>query len=107
MEWLGPSTPEAIREAAREGLGVLVDPVSFVSEHIETLIELDRDYSEVARKAGVRCYLRAPTVDTRPHFVAGLSEAILRRLEQPGAGPDGIACPASFRRCARDRREAA
>ena len=107
LEWLGPSTPDAIRRAARDGMGVLVDPVSFVSEHVETLIELDRDYAVVAREAGAPCYLRAPTMGVRPTFIEGLAAAILERLERPGVGPDGIACPADFGRCVRDGKEAA
>jgi ferrochelatase len=43
LRWLGPSTPEAIATAAADGVGILIDPVSFVSEHIETLVELDHD----------------------------------------------------------------
>ncbi|HEY2481429.1 MAG TPA: ferrochelatase, partial [Caulobacteraceae bacterium] len=75
LKWLGPSTPEAIAAAAAEGLGVLIDPVSFVSEHIETLVELDRDYAALARKAGAPCYLRAPTVGVTPAFIEGLAAA--------------------------------
>ena len=107
LEWLGPSTPESIREAAADGIGVLIDPVSFVSEHVETLIELDRDYAGIAVKAGAPCYLRAPTVGVRAPFIEGLAAAILERLERAGIGPDGVACPAGFARCVRDRREAA
>ncbi|HWD67199.1 MAG TPA: ferrochelatase [Caulobacteraceae bacterium] len=107
LEWLGPSTPEAIRQAARDGIGVLIDPVSFVSEHVETLIELDRDYAVLAREAGASCYLRAPTMGVRPKFIEGLATAILERLERPGTGPEGIACPAGYGRCVRDGKEAA
>ncbi|HEY1415546.1 MAG TPA: ferrochelatase [Caulobacteraceae bacterium] len=107
LQWLGPSTPEAIRQAARDGMGVLVDPVSFVSEHVETLIELDRDYAALAREAGAPCYLRAPTVGVRPRFIEGLATAILERLERAGVGPDGIACPAGYARCAREGKDAA
>jgi ferrochelatase len=107
LKWLGPSTPEAIREAAADGLGVLIDPVSFVSEHVETLIELDRDYAILAREAGITCYLRAPAVGVRELFIEGLADAIVQRLGRPGTGPDGAACPIGFARCPRDRREVA
>ncbi len=106
LEWLGPSTPHAIREAAGDGIGVLIDPVSFVSEHVETLIELDRDYALVAREAGAACYLRTPAVGVRAAFIEGLAAAILERLQRTGTGPDGIACPAAFSRCVRDGRAA-
>ena len=52
LEWIGPSTSEAIEQAARDGVGVLIDPVAFVSEHVETLVELDHDYAELAREPG-------------------------------------------------------
>lgn len=106
LKWLGPSTAEAIAEAARDGLGVLVDPVSFVSEHVETLVELDRDYAELARRAGMSAYLRAPTVGTHAAFIDGLAGAIERSLERRTA-PDGATCPACFSRCGSDRLGAA
>jgi ferrochelatase len=84
LKWLGPSTPEAIAEACREGLGVLIDPVAFVSEHVETLVELDRDYAELARGMGCGVYLRAAAVGTEPAFIAGLAE--LAAQELAGAG---------------------
>jgi len=107
LRWLGPSTPDSIREASRNGLGVLVDPVSFVSEHVETLVELDRDYARLAQDAGAPCFLRVPAVGVRAAFIRGLAEAILRRLDRPGVGPDGVACPAGYDRCIRDERGAA
>ncbi len=107
LQWLGPSTPQAIAAAAAEGLGVLVDPVSFVSEHVETLIELDRDYAALARRAGAPCYLRAPTVGVGADFIDGLAAAVARALKRPGAAPDGAPCPAGLGRCGREPRRAA
>jgi len=107
LKWLGPSTPEAIAAAAAEGLGVLVDPVSFVSEHVETLIELDRDYAALARRAGAACYLRAQTVGVATAFIDGLAGAVERALQKSGAEPDGALCPASLGRCGREPRRAA
>ncbi|HEY1448990.1 MAG TPA: ferrochelatase [Caulobacteraceae bacterium] len=103
LKWLGPSTPEAIAAAAEDGVGVLIDPVSFVSEHIETLVELDRDYEALARRAGSPCYLRAPTVGVSAAFVEGLAEAVQGALERVGVAPGGEACPAGLGRCGRDR----
>ncbi len=107
LRWLGPSTPDAIAAAAAEGLGVLVDPVSFVSEHIETLVELDRDYAALARRTGVPCYLRAPTVGVAGAFIDGLAAAVERALQRPGVAPDGEPCPAGLGRCGREPRRAA
>lgn len=107
LKWLGPSTPDAIVAAGAEGLGVLVDPVSFVSEHIETLVELDRDYAALARRAGVPSYLRAPTVGVGASFIDGLAAAAERALQRRGAAPDGAPCPAGLGRCGREPRRAA
>ncbi|MHB8530580.1 MAG: ferrochelatase, partial [Caulobacteraceae bacterium] len=84
MNWLGPSTPEEITRAARDGLGVLVDPISFVSEHVETLVELDHDYRRVADEAGTRPYLRCPAIGVHPAFVVGLADAVDRCLARSG-----------------------
>jgi ferrochelatase len=101
LKWIGPSTPEAIEAAARDGVGILIDPVAFVSEHVETLVELDRDYAEMARSLGVATYLRAPTVGTTPAFIEGLADAVERALLRPGVEPDGAACPGAASRCGR------
>jgi ferrochelatase len=101
LRWLGPSTPQAIEKAARDGLGVLVDPVAFVSDHIETLVELDIDYAKLARELGARVYLRAPVAGVDPLFIDGLADAIVRALGKRGLCPDGQACGAQAVRCAR------
>lgn len=61
LKWIGPSTDEAIRQAAADGKGVLVSPIAFVSEHVETLVELDHEYAELARTLGC-----APICAPRP-----------------------------------------
>jgi ferrochelatase len=87
--------------AARDGVGVLVDPVAFVSEHIETLVELDRDYAALAARCGVPAYLRAPVVGIEPNFIEGLASAVGRSLKREGVCPDGKTCPAGASRCGR------
>ena len=99
LKWLGPSTPDAIVEAGRDGLGVLIDPIAFVSEHIETLVELDRDYAELAHAAAVPVYLRAPVVGVLAPFIDGLAGAVHKALARGGVGPDGQLCPARLTRC--------
>jgi ferrochelatase len=99
LRWLGPSTPEAIKEAIGEGLGVLIDPIAFVSDHVETLVELDHDYERLARECGVSVYLRAPVMGVTPVFIEGLAGAVDRALGRKGVGPDGASCPATFGRC--------
>jgi ferrochelatase len=108
MKWLGPSTPEAIAQAAKDGVGVVIQPVAFVSEHIETLVELDIEYAELAHGLGVAPYLRAPTVSLAPAFIEGLADATVQALARDGVAPHGPGCRADWRACPRtcDRKAA-
>ena len=99
MKWLGPSTPEAIAAAARDGLGVVVAPVAFVSEHIETLVELDIEYAELAHGLGVSPYLRAPTAGVSPAFICMLAEAVVSALPRAGTAPFGPGCRSAWKAC--------
>ncbi len=101
LQWLGPSTPEAIAKAAADGVGVVLDPIAFVSDHIETLVELDREYAEMAHQLGVPVYLRAAVVGIMPTFITGLAGVVLGALNREFIAPDGVACPRAFVRCAR------
>jgi ferrochelatase len=76
LAWLGPATDDEIRRAGREGVALVVAPISFVSEHSETLVELDRDYRRVAEESGVPAYYRVPTVGTDPRFISALAGLI-------------------------------
>src|SRR5690606_17051592 len=89
LKWLGPATPDAIEQAGRDGVGAVVVPIAFVSEHIETLVELDLEYGELAQKAGCVPYLRTPTVSVDPTFIASLAQTVARALETPGTAPQG------------------
>ena len=99
MKWLGPSTPEAIQSAADDGLGVVVTPIAFVSEHIETLVELDIEYAELAHEKGVSPYLRAPAVGIEPLFVDTLADAVEGALGRSGVAPHGQGCKADWKAC--------
>ena len=68
LKWLEPATDAEIRRAGREGKGVMVAPIAFVSEHSETLVELDIEYAKLARAAGVPDYRRAATVGADAAF---------------------------------------
>jgi ferrochelatase len=82
VKWIGPGTDEILRDLGREGVpGVLVVPVSFVSDHIETLYELDQLFARIARAAGIPDYRRSPTLNTRPEFVEALAGLVERHLE--------------------------
>ena len=99
MKWLGPSTPEAIDMAAQDGVGVVVTPIAFVSEHIETLVELDIEYGELAHEKGVSPYLRAPAVGIEPLFIDTLADATVEALGRTGVAPFGQGCKAGWKAC--------
>jgi ferrochelatase len=110
MKWLGPYTPAAIEEAAHEGLGVVVVPVAFVSEHVETLVELDHAYALLAEQVGSPLYLRVPALGIEPCFVGGLAKLVDQALGKPGgvdSGCGGRICPKGFSKCPIPAQEAA
>jgi protoporphyrin/coproporphyrin ferrochelatase len=72
LEWIGPETNAEIRRAGTERVPLVVAPIAFVSEHSETLVELDLDYRRIAENCGVPAYFRVPTVGVEPAFIAGL-----------------------------------
>lgn len=99
MKWLGPSTPETIAQAATDGVGVVVTPIAFVSEHIETLVELDIEYGELAHEKGASPYLRAQAVGIEPLFIDALADAAVSALDRNGVAPFGQGCKADWKAC--------
>lgn len=73
LKWIGPETAAEVRRAGADGRALVVAPIAFVSEHSETLVELDMDYAELAREAGAKAFIRVPTVGIAPDFIAGLA----------------------------------
>ena len=96
VKWIGPSTDQEIERAGRDGVAVLVIPIAFVSEHSETLVELDIEYRDLAEKSGVKGYFRVPAHNADPGFIAALAGLVRRGL---ASGP-GLC---SQNRCAADR----
>ncbi len=77
-EWLGPDTVDEVARLGREGVQALVVvPVSFVSDHVETLHELDVRLKGTAAQAGIATFLRAPALNDSPAFIAALKEIVL------------------------------
>jgi ferrochelatase len=82
IEWLGPPTLEVLRELGRKGQGqVLVVPIAFVTDHVETLQEIDQLFAEAARSAGIAHFRRTPGLNDRPVFLRALAE--LARSVEP------------------------
>jgi ferrochelatase len=105
LEWLGPATDAEIRRAGAEKRGLIVTPIAFVSEHSETLVELDMEYRHLAQTSGVPHYLRVATVGAAPSFIAAL--ALLAQQAQNATGnlpwPENgrTHCPPHFGLCPR------
>ncbi|MFO1113213.1 MAG: ferrochelatase [Rhodospirillales bacterium] len=101
LKWIGPSTLEALETAAADGIAAVVVPIAFVSEHSETLVELDREYRKHAGEMGVPLYLRVPTVGTAHEFISGLADVVEEVLPRDGVVclEGARRCPASFGRC--------
>jgi ferrochelatase len=102
LEWIGPSTEAEIARAAKDRVPLVVVPVAFVSEHSETLVELDIEYREKAHALGVPAYERTPTVRTEPEFIGGLAALTRGAMTQGGLTNSAGAriCPATCGRCA-------
>lgn len=98
MEWLQPYTEDEIKRAGADGVSLVVVPVAFVSEHSETLVELDIEYAELAAESGVPHYARASTVNADAAFIATLAD-IVRNAPDTGTGPAGPGCAAAYGDC--------
>ncbi len=102
VKWIDPSTDSEILRAGLERTALLVVPIAFVSEHSETLVELDIEYRALAVKSGVPGYYRVAAQGIDTGFVAALADLI--RFVR-GAGPglhaarDAVSCAAGYRLC--------
>jgi protoporphyrin/coproporphyrin ferrochelatase len=110
LRWLEPATDAEIRRAGAGGVGVIVAPIAFVSEHSETLVELDLEYRHLAEQSGVPRYVRVATVGTAPSFIAALAGLVRAAQDRrvAVAPADGRRlCPGGFASCACAAHEAA
>ena len=102
LEWIGPSTEAEIERAAHDLTGVLVSPIAFVSDHVETLVELDIEYAKLASELGVPYYLRAPALGAAPRFIDTLADLVERAMTAPAtiqSEAGGRICPGQFGLC--------
>lgn len=104
LEWVGPSLEYELMRAVDDGVGVMVVPIAFVSEHSETLVELDMEYSDMAKKIGISEYHRVAAVGTHPAFIKGLAGLVEGSLGRSGGLCAGTAdgaqqCPNNHRQC--------
>ncbi len=102
QKWIDPSTDSEVERAAKDRTALLVVPIAFVSEHTETLVELDIEYRDLAQKLGVPGYYRVPAQNVDAAFIAALA-GLVRRACAFGSGLNSAAggrfCDAAHAGC--------
>lgn len=82
LRWQGPKTEAVIRQlGATAQQRVLIIPIAFTSDHIETLSEIDREYAELAHQVGITQFRRAPALNDDPTFQRALADIVLEHLQ--------------------------
>jgi ferrochelatase len=101
LKWIGPSTEEALEKAHQDNKGVIIYPHAFVSEHVETLVEIEEEYREMAEHMGLHAFQRVETVMAGPLFIAALGDIVKRFRGRIGAFSDqgGSLCPTDCAQC--------
>ena len=102
LKWIGPSTEDIIIENSKLGKHIVLVPIAFVSEHSETLVELDIEYKEIADSNGCKNYTRVPALGINEDFIKAMSELIIKKNEyklSENLYPPKIQCPSNFKKC--------
>jgi len=102
LKWIGPSTDNVIIENSKLGKNLVIVPVAFVSEHSETLVELDIEYKKLALDNGCIKYIRVPALGVNDTFIESLSNLIINKDENQFNGkifPPKKKCPSNFIKC--------
>ena len=102
LRWIGPSTEDIIIENSKLGKHIVLVPIAFVSEHSETLVELDIEYKELADKNGCKNYTRVPALGINKNYIKAMSNLIINKVEYNFNGklsPPKLQCPNQFIKC--------
>ncbi len=102
LKWIGPSTEDIIIENSKLGKHIVLVPIAFVSEHSETLVELDIEYKELAIKHGCKNYSRVPALGTNEKYIEAMSNLIINKQDYNFNGeifPPKTQCPNQFKKC--------
>jgi ferrochelatase len=102
LKWIGPSTDDIIIENSKLGKHIVLVPIAFVSEHSETLVELDIEYKELADKNGCKNYTRVPAIGTNNNYIKAMSNLIIKKQDYSFNGrlyPPKTQCPNQFIKC--------
>jgi ferrochelatase len=98
LKWIEPSTDEVIIQYSKEKKGIVIVPVAFVSEHSETLVELDIEYKKLAEKNGCSFYKRVPALGIEENFIMGLAELVLQKETRKNF-VSSVMCPDKYVKC--------
>jgi ferrochelatase len=102
LKWIGPSTEDVIIENSKLKKHIVLVPIAFVSEHSETLVELDIEYKELANKNGCENYTRIAALGINEDFIKSLSDLIINKEDYNFDNklyPPKIRCPNNFKKC--------
>ena len=102
LKWIGPSTEDIIVENSKLGKHIVLVPIAFVSEHSETLVELDIEYKELADKNGCKNYLRVPALGINENYIKAMTNLIINKQDYNFNGelyPPRVQCPNQFKKC--------
>ena len=106
LEWIGPSIEQELARAAQDSVPVVVVPIAFVSEHSETLVELDIEFKKLADKLGVPGNCRVPALGVHEMFIGGLARIVSQARRKNAAlepAEDWVQCRQDFACCPRGR----
>jgi len=98
MKWIGPFTDDEIIKYSKEKKGIVIVPVAFVSEHSETLVELDIEYKKLAEKNGCIFYKRVPALGIEENFIKGLEKLVLQQQTRDNF-VSSVMCPNKYVKC--------
>lgn len=102
LKWIGPDTETEVEAAANAGKNILIAPVAFVSDHIETLVELGEEYREIAEDNGAAGYHTVPALGTDELFIKALADETVATLNASGrlrSCDGGRICPEGYSDC--------
>ena len=101
MQWIGPSTEETLKKAAKDQVPVVILPHAFTQEHVETLVEIEIEYREMAEEMGLHHFYRVPTVGIQPAFIEGLADLVLSNLSKQKtlSFTGSPICPSDYNDC--------
>ncbi len=102
LKWIGPSTDDIIIQTSKSGKHIVLVPIAFVSEHSETLVELDIKYKKLAEENGCKNYTRIPALGINKLFIKSLTQIIINKEAykyKDNLYPPRIRCPSNFSKC--------